>query len=137
MRESAARSHHLLFSFHGIPHRYLAAGDPYHCQCHKTARLVAAQLELSEDEWSVSFQSQVGREEWLRPYTDERLMQFATAGRQARNRRMSRLCDGLPRDAGRNRVAQSCDVSRNTAAKTLTTCPRSMRATRMRLSSPI
>ncbi len=94
MRESAARSHHLLFSFHGIPRRYLAAGDPYHCQCRKTARLVAAQLELSEEEWSVSFQSQVGREEWLRPYTDERLMQLAKQG----GKRVTVICPGFATD---------------------------------------
>jgi protoporphyrin/coproporphyrin ferrochelatase len=73
---------HLLFSFHGIPRRYLLAGDPYHCQCHKTARLVAAQLGLRDNEWSLSFQSQVGREEWLRPYTDETLLEYARQGRR-------------------------------------------------------
>jgi ferrochelatase len=61
----------LQFSFHGVPKRYLLAGDPYHCQCLKTARLVAEALGLESSRWSVSFQSRVGREEWLRPYTDE------------------------------------------------------------------
>lgn len=60
----------LLFSFHGLPKRYLLAGDPYFCQCHKTARLVAEQLGLSDDAWQVTFQSRFGREEWLKPYTD-------------------------------------------------------------------
>ncbi len=60
----------LLFSFHGIPKRYLLAGDPYHCQCHKTARLIAERLELQDDQWQLSFQSRFGREEWLKPYTD-------------------------------------------------------------------
>lgn len=63
----------LLFSFHGIPLRYFLGGDPYHCQCHKTARLVAEELELRADRWKVSFQSRFGREEWLQPYTDETL----------------------------------------------------------------
>jgi ferrochelatase len=63
----------LLFSFHGIPKRYFMAGDPYHCHCHKTARLVAERLGLDEDRWMVSFQSRVGRDEWLQPYTDETL----------------------------------------------------------------
>lgn len=67
------RAERLLFSFHGLPRRYLDAGDPYHCQCHKTARLVAQALELADTQWFVSFQSRVGREEWLRPYTDETL----------------------------------------------------------------
>ncbi len=53
---------HLLFSFHGLPQSYLLAGDPYFCQCHKTARLVAASLGLQPGEWTVSFQSRVGRD---------------------------------------------------------------------------
>ena len=63
-------------SFHGLPKRTLINGDPYHCQCHKTARLVAAELELDDDYWQVGFQSRLGREEWLRPYTDEILKQW-------------------------------------------------------------
>ncbi|MBT8143603.1 MAG: ferrochelatase [Gammaproteobacteria bacterium] len=73
-------THRLLFSFHGIPRRYLLAGDPYHCQCHKTARLVAERLGLADDSWATSFQSRLGREEWLRPYTDEILTEWATNG---------------------------------------------------------
>jgi len=70
----------LLFSFHGIPKRYFVAGDPYHCQCHKTARLVAERLALPEERWLVSFQSRVGRDEWLQPYTDETLRRWASTG---------------------------------------------------------
>ncbi len=66
-----SRGDKLLFSFHGIPESNLFDGDPYHCQCHKTARLVAQSLDLAEDTWQVSFQSRVGRAQWLRPYTDE------------------------------------------------------------------
>lgn len=65
------RGRKLLFSFHGVPKRYLINGDPYHCQCHKTARLVAEALDLGPDDWLVTFQSRFGREEWLKPYTDE------------------------------------------------------------------
>ena len=65
------RGERLLFSFHGVPRRTLDKGDPYHCQCQKTARLVAESLELEQDSWQVSFQSRLGREEWLRPYTDD------------------------------------------------------------------
>ncbi|MEL6870000.1 MAG: ferrochelatase [Pseudomonadota bacterium] len=64
------RGERLLFSFHGIPQRYFRAGDPYHCQCQKTARLVAQELNLTTEQWFVSFQSRVGREPWLMPYTD-------------------------------------------------------------------
>lgn len=60
----------LLFSYHGLPERYHLQGDPYHCQCHKTARLVAEALVLEDNQWRVSFQSRFGREEWLKPYTD-------------------------------------------------------------------
>lgn len=65
------RGEHLLFSFHGVPQYTLDGGDPYHCQCQKTGRLVAEALSLGDDEWTLSFQSRVGRSEWLRPYTDE------------------------------------------------------------------
>jgi len=65
------RGSKLMFSFHGVPKSTLLGGDPYHCQCRKTARLVTEALELAEDEWLLSFQSRVGRDEWLRPYTDE------------------------------------------------------------------
>ena len=85
---------HLLFSFHGVPRSYLLAGDPYHCQSLKTARLVSERLGLASDEWSVSFQSQVGRAEWLRPYTDELLIQYAKSG----HRRISVICPGFAVD---------------------------------------
>jgi ferrochelatase len=70
----------LLFSFHGIPKRYFMAGDPYHCHCHKTARMVVEELGLPEDRWMVSFQSRVGRDEWLQPYTDETLKLWGSDG---------------------------------------------------------
>jgi protoporphyrin/coproporphyrin ferrochelatase len=63
----------LIFSFHGIPKRYLLKGDPYHCQCHATARLVAEKLGLRHGTWRVCFQSRFGREEWLKPYLAETL----------------------------------------------------------------
>ncbi|MFZ1640904.1 MAG: ferrochelatase [Candidatus Contendobacter sp.] len=70
----------LLFSFHGLPRRNLLAGDPYHCQCHKTARLVAERLGLQPDQWAVAFQSRFGRAEWLQPYTSVLLADWAKAG---------------------------------------------------------
>lgn len=69
-RELQGSGEKLLFSFHGIPEKMLYDGDPYHCQCQKTARLVAASLELDDGEWQVSFQSRLGRAKWLHPYTD-------------------------------------------------------------------
>jgi ferrochelatase len=70
----------LLFSFHGLPKRNLLAGDPYHCQCHKTARLVAERLALPPEQWAVAFQSRFGRAEWLQPYTSVLLADWAKAG---------------------------------------------------------
>jgi ferrochelatase len=74
------RAECLLFSFHGIPRRYLLDGDPYHCECHKTARLVVQTLALPDSRWRVCFQSRFGREEWLKPYTDEVLSGLAGEG---------------------------------------------------------
>ncbi|MCP5195655.1 MAG: ferrochelatase [Gammaproteobacteria bacterium] len=70
----------LLFSFHGLPKRNLLAGDPYYCQCHKTARLVAERLELEPQQWAVAFQSRFGRAEWLQPYTKVLLADWAKIG---------------------------------------------------------
>jgi ferrochelatase len=74
------RGERLLFSFHGIPRRYFLAGDPYFCQCQYSAREIATRLGLADDEWQVTFQSRVGREEWLRPYTDETVKSLAARG---------------------------------------------------------
>jgi protoporphyrin/coproporphyrin ferrochelatase len=74
------RGERLLFSFHGIPKRCLLNGDPYHCECHQTARLVAQSLGLKEGSWQVCFQSRFGREEWLKPYTDDVLSDLAANG---------------------------------------------------------
>ena len=91
---STAGQAHLLFSFHGIPKRYLLAGDPYHCQCQKTARLVTQALGLERKHWSLSFQSQVGREEWLKPYTDQLLVEYAKTG----PKRLTVVCPGFATD---------------------------------------
>ena len=61
---------HLMLSFHGIPQRYFVQGDPYHCHCMKTARLVKEELGW-EEKIHVTFQSRFGSELWLQPYTDE------------------------------------------------------------------
>jgi protoporphyrin/coproporphyrin ferrochelatase len=85
---------HLLFSFHSTPKSYLLAGDPYHCQCLKTARLVTERLRLAAGDWSISFQSRVGREEWLRPYTDDLLREYAGGKQQ----NLDVLCPGFAAD---------------------------------------
>jgi protoporphyrin/coproporphyrin ferrochelatase len=84
----------LLMSFHGIPRRYFLAGDPYFCECQKTGRLLAEALELGEDQWLLAFQSRVGREEWLKPYTDKIL---AGWGKQ-KLQRVDVICPGFSVD---------------------------------------
>jgi protoporphyrin/coproporphyrin ferrochelatase len=78
--QQLGRRAHLLLSFHGIPQRYFDLGDPYYCHCQKTARLLAERLQLATDDWSLSFQSRFGREEWLKPYTDAHLADLAQRG---------------------------------------------------------
>lgn len=63
------RTQHLLMSFHGIPDAYFRNGDPYFCKAHKSARLIADELNLRDDQWSVSFQSRFVGGKWLKPYT--------------------------------------------------------------------
>jgi ferrochelatase len=70
----------ILASFHGIPQSYLDLGDPYHCQCAKTTRLLRARLGLSEQQFRLTFQSRFGIAEWLKPYTDETVKSLAAAG---------------------------------------------------------
>ncbi|MEE2000159.1 ferrochelatase [Alkalimonas sp. MEB108] len=74
------RPEKLLFSYHGIPKRYLLNGDPYHCECYKTSRLIAERLGLNESDYITTFQSRFGREEWLKPYTDETLKSLPKQG---------------------------------------------------------
>ena len=70
----------IIFSYHGIPKRYLTNGDPYHCFCLKTTRLVKEHMDLSDDEIMTTFQSRFGREEWLKPYTSETLKELPKQG---------------------------------------------------------
>ena len=70
----------LVLSFHGLPRRSLALGDPYHCECLKTGRLLAERLKLRDDAVVVTFQSRFGKAEWLKPYTEPTLIELAGAG---------------------------------------------------------
>lgn len=85
---------HLLLSFHGVPRRYVLDGDPYHCQCLKTGRLLAERLALPAERLSVSFQSRFGKAPWVQPYTDERIVALARAG----TRRLDVICPGFSAD---------------------------------------
>ncbi len=93
-RGADAHARRLLFSFHGLPRRYVAAGDPYEAQCRTTARLVAHALDLPEAAWTVTFQSRFGREEWLQPYTDATLRALPGQGVKA----VDVVCPGFAAD---------------------------------------
>ncbi len=84
----------LLISFHGLPERYLREGDPYYCFCHKTARLLADQLGLAENQWRLVFQSRFGREPWLQPYCDQTLKSLPAEG----VRNVDVICPGFSAD---------------------------------------
>ncbi len=70
----------ILASFHGMPEEYLRKGDPYHCQCAKTARLLRERLKLDERQLMLTFQSRFGPAEWLKPYTDATVKSLAESG---------------------------------------------------------
>ncbi len=72
----------LIASYHGMPQRYLTEGDPYHCQCQKTSRLLRERLGWAPGELVTTFQSRFGPEEWLKPYTVEEVARLAEAGRK-------------------------------------------------------
>ena len=84
----------LVISFHGVPRRTLDLGDPYHCECQTTARLLAASLGLSAKQYLVTFQSRFGRAEWLQPYTAPTLIQLARDG----VKRVDVVCPGFAVD---------------------------------------
>lgn len=84
----------LVMSFHGVPVRTLMQGDPYHCECHKTARLLAEHLGLSRQQYRVTFQSRFGKAKWLEPYTEPTLRELARTGTQ----RVDVICPGFTSD---------------------------------------
>lgn len=88
------RPDQLVMSFHGVPARTLELGDPYHCECMKTARLLAGRLGLEKDQFKVTFQSRLGRAKWLEPYTEPSLIAMGQAGVQ----RVDVVCPGFSSD---------------------------------------
>ena len=74
------RADKLVLSFHGVPKQFLLSGDPYHCQCHVTSRLLAERLKLKPDEVMTCFQSRFGRAEWLKPYLDQTMKSLPGQG---------------------------------------------------------
>ena len=88
------RAEHLVMSFHGVPERTLHLGDIYHCECHKTARLLAERLGLNKEQYSVTFQSRFGKAKWLEPYTEPTLIALAQRGVKS----VEVICPGFPVD---------------------------------------
>ena len=88
------RPDRLVMSFHGVPRRALSLGDPYHCFCQVTARLLARELGLEAQQWTLAFQSRFGRGDWLKPYTFDTL---TSLGRE-RTRRVDVMCPGFVAD---------------------------------------
>jgi ferrochelatase len=92
--DQRGRGEHLLLSFHGIPERTVANGDPYQSQCVQTAKLLAQSLQLRDNEWTLSFQSRVGRAEWLRPYTEDVIRDLGSNNIQS----LDVVCPGFAAD---------------------------------------
>ena len=88
------RPDQLVMSFHGVPARTLELGDPYHCECMKTARLLSNKLGLAKDQFKVTFQSRLGRAKWLEPYTEPSLIAMGRAG----VKRVDVICPGFTSD---------------------------------------
>ncbi len=88
------RPEKLLMSFHGLPRYTLDKGDPYHCECHKTGRLLAQRLGLKPEQYTVSFQSRFGKAEWLKPYTSATLKELGAQ----KTKRLDVVCPGFVAD---------------------------------------
>jgi len=88
------RPDRLVMSFHGVPERTLHLGDPYHCECRTTARLLAEHLQLKPEQWIVTFQSRFGKAKWLQPYTEPTLRALAAQGVG----RVDLICPGFVTD---------------------------------------
>lgn len=84
----------LLMSFHGVPRRTLDKGDPYHCECQKTGRLLAEALSLRPEQYRITFQSRFGKAEWLKPYTADVLKELA----RQKTGRVDVICPGFVSD---------------------------------------
>ena len=93
-RPNFAQGDKLIFSFHGVPRRTLDKGDPYHCECHKTGRLLREALGLSAEEALVTFQSRFGKAEWLKPYTAPTIEALG----KKKVKRVDIFCPGFPAD---------------------------------------
>jgi protoporphyrin/coproporphyrin ferrochelatase len=92
--QTHGRSDKLIMSFHGVPERTLHLGDIYHCECYKTARLLAEKLGLKKEQYQLTFQSRFGKAKWLEPYTEPTLIALAQSGVKS----VDVVCPGFPVD---------------------------------------
>jgi protoporphyrin/coproporphyrin ferrochelatase len=84
----------LVMSFHGVPKMHLTKGDPYHCACQKTGRLLAEALDLGKDDYVIAFQSRFGKQEWLKPYLATILESLG----KEKTKRIDVICPGFSSD---------------------------------------
>src|SRR5207237_10791900 len=96
----------ILVSFSGVPKSYLRKGDPYHCHCVKTWRLMREAFGWPEERFRLSFQPRFGTEEWLRPYTDETVKALAQSG----VKRLAIVAPGFPADCPETREDLGGDI---------------------------
>lgn len=92
--QQQGRAEKLVFSYHGLPQRYVRLGDPYAAQCERTTQLLAAELGLNDGQWQHCYQSRFGREPWLQPYVDLWLTEQAQAGLKS----VDIICPGFSAD---------------------------------------
>lgn len=92
--QKTGKRSHLIFSYHGIPKEKFDQGDPYYCYCHKTTRLVAESLGLTETDYSMAFQSRFGKQTWLKPYLNEHIKSLIESGQ----RELTVICPGFSFD---------------------------------------
>jgi protoporphyrin/coproporphyrin ferrochelatase len=107
-RRANGEGDHLLITFHGIPAQYIEEGDPYLRKCQATASALVAKLGLADGAWTLSFQSRVGRAEWLKPYTEAVIRDLAQRG----VRRLDAICPGFAMDCLEtiDEIGHECDV---------------------------
>jgi protoporphyrin/coproporphyrin ferrochelatase len=107
-RHANGAGDHLLVTFHGIPAQYVAEGDPYQSKCQATASALVKKLGLAEGQWSLSFQSRVGRAEWLGPYTEAVVRELARRG----VRKLDAICPGFAVDCLEtiDEIGHECDA---------------------------
>lgn len=84
----------IIATFHGMPEKYLLRGDPYHCQCQKTSRLLRERLDIPKERWLTTFQSRFGYDAWLQPYTDQTVKALALGG----TKRLALVAPGFSAD---------------------------------------